>query len=79
MLSVYTRFNIFNLFNIYGTIMSTINTSNKTDEDQVVTLRIRKDVVKLIDKERAKFSAPRSTWITQSIVERLEKLVYEVN
>jgi len=52
-------------------MMSTINPSTKTNEAQVVTLRIRKDVVMLIDKERAKFSAPRSTWITQSIVERL--------
>jgi hypothetical protein len=59
--------------------MSATNPTAKSNEDQVVTLRIRKDVVRLIDKERAKFSAPRSTWITQSIVERLEKLGYEIN
>lgn len=47
-------------------------------EEKVVTLRIKKDVVDLIDKERSKFSAPRSTWVTQAIVEKLEKLGYEV-
>ena len=52
---------------------------SNTIEDQVVTLRIRKNVVKLIDRERSKFSAPRSTWITQAIVEKLEKLGYEIN
>jgi hypothetical protein len=50
----------------------------KSLEDQVVTLRIRKNIVDLIDKERSKFSAPRSTWITQAIVEKLEKLGYEI-
>ena len=48
-------------------------------DDQVVTLRIKKPIVALIDKERSKFSAPRSTWITQAIVEKLEKLGYEIN
>ncbi|MEY3403495.1 MAG: hypothetical protein RLZZ86_3111 [Cyanobacteriota bacterium] len=47
-------------------------------EDQVVTLRIKKHVVELIDKERSKFNAPRSVWITQAIVEKLEKLGYEI-
>ena len=50
----------------------------KNTEDQVVTLRIKKSVVDLIDKERSKYSAPRSTWITQAIVEKLEKLGYEI-
>jgi hypothetical protein len=50
----------------------------KTDE-QIVTLRIKKSVVELIDKERSKYSAPRSSWITQAIVEKLEKLGYEIN
>ncbi len=52
------------------------NSSSK--EEKVVTLRIKKNVIELIDKERSKFSAPRSTWITQAIVEKLEKLGYEV-
>ncbi|HJK87181.1 MAG TPA: hypothetical protein QKA08_05420 [Candidatus Megaira endosymbiont of Nemacystus decipiens] len=46
--------------------------------DQVVTLRVRKSLIEIIDKERSKFSAPRSTWITQAIVEKLEKLGYEI-
>ncbi len=52
---------------------------SKSTEDQVVTLRVRKNIVDLIDKERSKFSAPRSTWITQAIVEKLEKLGYEID
>lgn len=47
-------------------------------EDIVVTLRMKKRVVALIDKERSKFNAPRSTWITQAVVEKLEKLGYEL-
>jgi len=48
-------------------------------EDQIVTLRVKKNIVDLIDKERSKFSAPRSTWITQAVVEKLEKLGYEID
>jgi len=51
---------------------------NKKIEEQIVTLRIKKSVVELIDKERSKYSSPRSSWITQSIVEKLEKLGYEI-
>ncbi len=58
--------------------MSNIN-KFKNSEEQVVTLRVKKNIVELIDKERSKFSAPRSTWITQSIVEKLEKLGYEID
>ena len=52
---------------------------NKKTEEQIVTLRIKKSIVELIDKERTKYSAPRSSWITQAIVEKLEKLGYEIN
>lgn len=52
---------------------------NKKIDEQIVTLRIRKSVVELIDKERLKYSCPRSSWITQAIVEKLEKLGYEIN
>lgn len=48
-------------------------------EERMVTLRIKKSVVDLIDKERSKYSAPRSSWITQAIVEKLEKLGYEIS
>jgi hypothetical protein len=47
-------------------------------DEHLVTLRIKKSVVDLIDKERSKFSSPRSSWITQAVVEKLEKLGYEV-
>jgi hypothetical protein len=46
--------------------------------EQLVTLRIKKSVVNLIDMERSKFSSPRSSWITQAVVEKLEKLGHEV-
>ena len=52
----------------------------KDQESQilVVTLRMRKEVVDLVDKERSRFSAPRSAWITQAVVEKLEKLGYSI-
>jgi len=53
--------------------------SKDDSEDQVVTtFRVKKSIVALIDKERSKFSAPRSSWITQAIVEKLERLGYEI-
>lgn len=57
----------------------TYDLQNKKTEEQIVTLRIKKLIVELIDKERSKYSAPRSSWITQAIVEKLEKLGYEIN
>jgi hypothetical protein len=51
---------------------------SQSSEDQIVTLRVKKSIIEVIDKERSKFSAPRSTWITQAIVEKLEKLGYEI-
>ena len=57
----------------------TYDVQNKKTEEQIVTLRIKKSIVELIDKERSKYSAPRSSWITQAIVEKLEKLGYEIN
>ena len=55
----------------------TYDSQNKKTEEQIVTLRIKKSIVELIDKERSKYSAPRSSWITQAIVEKLEKLGYK--
>ncbi|WP_121543469.1 hypothetical protein [Candidatus Rickettsia colombianensi] len=52
--------------------------NNKDREEQIVTLRIRKNIVELVDKERSKFSSPRSSWITQAVVEKLERLGYEI-
>ena len=57
-----------------------MNLENSTSsiEEKVVTLRVKRNIIDLIDRERSKFSAPRSTWITQAIVEKLEKLGYEI-
>lgn len=51
---------------------------SKDKEEQIVTLRMRKNIVELVDKERSKFSSPRSSWITQAVVEKLERLGYEI-
>jgi len=48
-------------------------------EEIMVSLRIKKNISDLIDKDRSKFSMARSTWIVQSIVEKLERLGYEVD
>jgi hypothetical protein len=56
-----------------------MTSTNKDKLEHIVTLRIKKHIVEIIDKERSKFSAPRSTWITQAIVEKLEKLGYEID
>ncbi|MDF2964768.1 MAG: hypothetical protein K0Q51_156 [Rickettsiaceae bacterium] len=47
-------------------------------EELLVTLRMKQSVVQLIDKERSKFNAPRGSWITQAVVEKLERLGYEI-
>ena len=56
-----------------------MNDHKRFAEDRMVTLRIKTHIVELIDKERRKFSAPRSTWITQAVIEKLEKLGYEID
>lgn len=49
---------------------------NKNTEEQIVTLRIKKSVVELIDKDISKYSSPRSSWITQAVVEKLGYEIY---
>ena len=51
--------------------------SLKQDE-QVVTLKVKKKIVEIIDLERGKYSSPRSSWVIQAIVEKLERLGYEI-
>lgn len=48
-------------------------------DEMTVSLKIKKSIVEILDKERAKFKQPRSSWIIQCIVEKLEKIGYEVN
>lgn len=45
----------------------------------VITLRVRKAISDMIDTERTKFSMPKSSWITQAIVEKLERIGYEID
>lgn len=56
-----------------------ISESSDRNEERMVTLRIKKFIVELIDKERSKYSTPRSSWITQAVVEKLEKLGYDID
>ncbi len=51
----------------------------KEEKDFPVSVRMRKKIVELIDQERHKFSIPRSAWINQAVVEKLEKLGYEID
>lgn len=46
--------------------------------EQMVSLRVKKSIINLIDKERSKYSSPRSSWIIQAVVEKLERLGYEI-
>ena len=51
----------------------------KSDIERVVSIRLKKTIIELIDKEKSKFNAPRTTWITQAIIEKLERLGYEID
>ena len=52
--------------------------SVKPDE-MVVSLKVKKAIVKLVDNERSMYSMPRSSWIIQAVVEKLERLGLEIN
>ena len=52
--------------------------SLKPDE-QVISLKVRKVVIDLIDKDRERFRQSKTAWVTQAIVEKLERLGYEIN
>lgn len=52
--------------------------SVKPDE-MVVSLKVKKAIVKLIDNERSMYSMPRSSWVIQAVVEKLERLGLEIN
>lgn len=63
----------------YLFIMNDLADELKDLDTQIVTLRVKKRIVALIDKERAKYSTPRSSWFTQAAVEKLERLGHEIN
>lgn len=48
-------------------------------DEHIVTLKVKKKIVDLVDAERSKYSSPRSSWIIQAIVEKLERMGYEIN
>jgi hypothetical protein len=48
------------------------------DNEHVVTIKVKKKLLAIIDSERSKYQAPRSSWIIQSIVERLERMGHEI-
>ena len=50
--------------------------SLKIDE-KIVTLKVKKKLVDIVDQDRKKYSAPRSSWIIQAIIEKLERIGYE--
>lgn len=58
--------------------ISSKSVNEKNVDEQIVTLRVKKTIVDLVDKDRSKYSAPRSSWIIQAVVEKLERLGYEI-
>jgi hypothetical protein len=46
--------------------------------EMIVTMRIKKKIVELVDSDREQYSTPRSSWIVQAIINRLERSGYEV-
>lgn len=51
--------------------------SEKTEE-MTVSLKVKKVLVELVDSDRDKFKQTRSSWIIQAMVEKLERLGYEL-
>lgn len=51
---------------------------NQKTEDPVVSIRMNKKVIELVDKERKRINTPRSSWIVQAVVEKLERLGYDI-
>jgi hypothetical protein len=46
--------------------------------EMTVSLKSKKTLIALVDSEREKFKQSRSSWIIQSMVEKLERLGYEI-
>jgi hypothetical protein len=47
-------------------------------DERVVTLKLKNKIVDMIDKERDKYGGPRSSWIVHAIVEKLERMGYDI-
>jgi len=59
-------------------VQKDLNNKNYKKDEMIVTMRIKKKIVNLIDSDREKYSTPRSSWIVQAIIDRLERSGYEV-
>ena len=56
-----------------------LNNKNSLKQDEmIVTMRIKKKIVNVVDYDREKYSTPRSSWIVQAIIDRLERAGYEI-
>ena len=47
-------------------------------DEMTVSLKAKKYIVELIDQEREKYKQPRSSWVIQAVVEKLEKIGHEI-
>lgn len=47
-------------------------------DEMIVSLKVKKHIVELIDQEREKYKQPRSSWVIQAVVEKLEKIGHEI-
>jgi hypothetical protein len=43
-----------------------------------IGLNIRKELLELIEKDRSLSRLPRAAWVTQAIIEKLERAGYEL-
>lgn len=51
--------------------------ADKNDET-VISIRLKNYIKDMIDLDREKYSTPRTSWIVQAIVERLERQGYDI-
>jgi len=60
-------------------VQKALNNKNSLKQDEmIVTMRIKKKIVNVVDYDREKYSTPRSSWIVQAIIDRLERAGYEI-
>lgn len=48
-------------------------------DERIVTLKVTNKIVDLVDKDRSPTKTPRTAWIMQAIIDRLERLGYDLD
>ena len=47
-------------------------------KEKMISLKVDQEIISLVDKDRSKVKTSRTSWIIQAIVDRLERMGYEV-